>query len=133
MMKKLTTPSGVFGPFDQVQTLGDRYRCDGADLPFSVVGEGTIDDWTGDLPVFSSLPDVPVEVTRRQFKLALLSISLLDDVEAIVAGSNDRALQINYAEALVFERNNPLVLSMAAALGKTSAEIDALFIYAAGL
>lgn len=74
---------------------------------------------------------VPQIVTRAQFKLALLDLGLLDDVDALVAASNDRALQINWAERLEFERNHPLVIATAAALGKTAAEIDALFVLAA--
>ena len=72
-------------------------------------------------------------VTRRKFKLGLLAIGLLDDVEAAIAASGDRALQINYAEALDFDRNNQFVLQMSQALGKTDAEIDALFQLAASL
>ena len=49
-MKKLTTPAGVFGPYAAIETLIDRYRCDGADLPFSVVGEGAISEWVGPMP-----------------------------------------------------------------------------------
>lgn len=74
---------------------------------------------------------VPQIVTRAQFKLALLDLGLLDDVAALVAASNDRALQINWAERLEFERQHPLVIATAAALGKTEAEIDALFVLAA--
>lgn len=74
---------------------------------------------------------VPQIVTRAQFKLALLDLDLLDDVESLVAASNDRALQINWAERLEFERNHPLVIATAAALGKNAAEIDALFVLAA--
>jgi hypothetical protein len=74
---------------------------------------------------------IPQIVTRAQFKLALLSLNLLDTVESLVAGSADRALQINWAERLEFDRNHPLVLTTAAALGKTDAEIDALFLLAA--
>ena len=62
-MKKLTTAAGVFGPYRNVETLGDRYRVDGADLPFTVVGEGTIEEWTGPMPT----PDPP-ELTRAQKK-----------------------------------------------------------------
>jgi len=69
---------------------------------------------------------VPSSVTRGQFKLALLQMDLLDTVEAAIAAS-DRAVQINYAERLDFERNHPLVLQMAALLGKTEAEVDDLF------
>lgn len=41
-MKALTTPSGNFGPFNTIEVLSDRYRCDNTDLPFSVVGQGEI-------------------------------------------------------------------------------------------
>ncbi len=75
---------------------------------------------------------VPASVTRGQFKLALLQMDLLDDVEAAIALA-DRATQINYAERLDFERHHPLVITMAAALGKTDAEVDALFVLAATL
>lgn len=74
---------------------------------------------------------VPGVVTRAQFKLALLDLGLLDDVDALVAASNDRELQVNWAERLEFERNHPLVIATAAALGNTEAEIDALFVLAA--
>lgn len=74
-----------------------------------------------------------ISVTRRQFKLALLSVGLLDDIETAIAASGDRALQITYVEAQSFDRNNPFVAAMATALGKTSAEIDALFATAATL
>ena len=75
-------------------------------------------------------PTVPPSVTRAQFKLALLDLGLLTAVESLVAGSGDQALQINWAERLEFERNHPLVIATAA-LGKTEAEIDALFVLAA--
>lgn len=76
---------------------------------------------------------VPQSVTRRQIKLALLQSDLLGDVEAAIAASNDRALQINWEDALDFQRDNPLVLAMAAQLGKTPEETDDLFISAAAL
>lgn len=41
-MKALTTPSGNFGPFKQIEVLADRYRADNTDLPFTVVGQGEI-------------------------------------------------------------------------------------------
>jgi len=50
-MKKITTPAGaVFGPFRQVLVLGDRFRCDGADLPFSLAAGGLVEDWSDPLP-----------------------------------------------------------------------------------
>ena len=75
---------------------------------------------------------VPQVVSRAQFILALLQIDLLDEVEAAIAAA-DRAAQINYEERLEFERSFPLIATMAAVLGKTDAEVDALFVLAATL
>ena len=75
---------------------------------------------------------VPQVVSRAQFILALLQIDLLDEVEAAIEQA-DRAAQINYNERLEFERNFPLIATMAAVLGKTDADIDALFVLAATL
>lgn len=42
-MKALTTPAGNFGPYNTIEALQDRYRCNGnIDLPFSVAGQGEI-------------------------------------------------------------------------------------------
>lgn len=76
------------------------------------------------------LPSIPKVVSRAQFILALLEIGLLDEVEAVIEQA-DRATQINYRERLEFERDFPLISTMAAVLGKTDAEIDALFLLAA--
>ena len=98
-------------------------------------------NWTGyewvDLPyaapvITEPLPPVPQVVSRAQFILALLQIGLLDEVEAAIDQA-DRATQINYRERLEFERGFPLIATMAAVLGKTDAEIDAVFVLAATL
>jgi hypothetical protein len=44
VMKKIQFADSVFGPYQSVEVLDDRYHCDGADLPFSVVGQGLISD-----------------------------------------------------------------------------------------
>lgn len=98
-------------------------------------------NWTGyewvDLPYAAPVitePVIPVPqvVSRAQFILALLQIDLLDEVEAAIAQA-DRATQINYNERLEFERSFPLIATMAAVLGRTDAEIDAVFVLAATL
>ena len=95
-------------------------------------------NWTGyewvDLPYAAPVITEPVilvpqVVSRAQFILALLQIDLLDEVEAAIEQA-DRAAQINYKERLEFERNFPLIATMAAVLGKTDADIDALFVLA---
>ncbi len=98
-------------------------------------------NWTGyewvDLPYAAPVIPAPVilvpqVVSRAQFILALLAIGLLDEVEAAIEQA-DRAAQINYNERLEFERSFPLIATMAAVLGKTDAEVDALFVLAATL
>ena len=44
-MKQLNSVAGIFGPFASIETLQDRYRCDGADFQFSVIGDATIEDY----------------------------------------------------------------------------------------
>ncbi len=63
-MKALTTPSGNFGPYTTIEVLSDRYHCDDTDLPFSVVGQGTIVD--ADTIVWPVPPVVPP--TRDELK-----------------------------------------------------------------
>jgi hypothetical protein len=72
-------------------------------------------------------------VTRRQMLTALHRVGLLATIKAAVEASGDIELQIAFDESQEFQRNNPLLASMAQALGKTDAEIDAVFALAATL
>lgn len=68
-MKKIITPDGKFGPYNKVEILADRYHVDGADLPFTVVGQGEISDVVdGDFPPVIVLPpyDEVAEAVREQ-------------------------------------------------------------------
>lgn len=80
-------------------------------------------------PIPEIIPVVSV-VTPRQFKLALLAADLLDNIEAAIAESSDRALKINWEYATEFRRDNPFVTQMAQAINKTDTEVDALFVLA---
>jgi hypothetical protein len=73
------------------------------------------------------------KVSRRQMLTALHRVDLLTTIRAAVDASNDVELQIAFDEALEFERGNAFIGTMAAALGKTDAEIDAIFALAAGI
>jgi len=50
-----------------------------------------------------------------------------------LSAGNDIELQIAFDESQEFQRNNPFLATMAAALGKTDAEVDAIFALAATL
>jgi hypothetical protein len=74
---------------------------------------------------------VPVTVTARQIQLALLDLGQLDEVELYIATA-PRAEQIEWARASTIHRDHPMWDGIATALGKTSPDIDDLFVLAGG-
>lgn len=75
---------------------------------------------------------IPVAVTGRQAKLALLAAGKLDQVEVLLQAA-PRAVQIAWETAGTFERTNPLIAGLASQVGLTSTDIDQLFVEAAKL
>lgn len=78
-----------------------------------------------DQPTVDAL-DVPREASSGDFKNALLDLGWYADVDAAVAIARGRAA-IMWASASVYRRDSPLVAQIAAAIGKTEADIDTLF------
>lgn len=80
---------------------------------------------------------VPLSVTPRQAKLALLGAGLLDSVDAaldaIVDPTEQRAAQIEWEYAIEFRRDAPLIAAIGGALGLTDEQIDTLFVAAAAI
>jgi hypothetical protein len=134
-MKKLITSAGEFGPFSAIETLDDRYSADGQEFPFSVVVTGEIVDVEPEVTPAPII--VPTTITRRQARQKLLLIGLLDDVEPAINAIPDatqRALaMIEWQDSQAFERHRPLVISIGAALGLDSVDLDTLFIEASAL
>lgn len=89
-------------------------------------------DWLPPPPGPALPPTVPESVSARQFKLQLLAAGLLDDVEAWIA-SQDRAIQIAYANSGSFVRSEPMMQAGFAALGFAEEQIDAFFTAASAL
>lgn len=89
-----------------------------------------------EVPVIS-VPAVPVSVSMRQAKRALLAAGLLDLADQAIAGIADdterRAAQIDWTSATDVRRDWPLVASIAQALGLTDQQIDQLFVAASQL
>lgn len=77
-------------------------------------------------------PPVPEVISARQARLALLAAGLLAQVEATVSTA-DAATQIAWEYATEIQRDDPLVASMAGALGLDAATLDQLFFAAAEL
>ena len=78
---------------------------------------------------------VPEAVTMRQARLALLASGRLQAVEdaiTMIPGPEGVAARIEWEYAHEIRRDSPLVTGLAAALGLTDGDLDALFIGAAG-
>lgn len=82
----------------------------------------------GNTPEPADIPpaEIPV-ITMRQARLALLDAGLLATVDGYISGQPDESIKIYWDYSTEVHRDNPLVNQILTALGKTSAEIDALF------
>lgn len=94
--------------------------------------------WDGETltPPPPAPPVVPTAVTMRQARLALLGAGLLDDVDAAInamPSPQKEAARIAWEYSQEVQRHNGFVSVLGPALGLTEAQIDALFIAAAGL
>ena len=79
---------------------------------------------------------VPAEVTMRQARLALLSAGLLDTAQGVIDALPMPArsqAQIEWEYALSVRRDHPLIALMISEGLATEAEVDGLFMAAAGL
>lgn len=79
---------------------------------------------------------VPYAVTMRQARLALLQAGLLDDIDAAInslPSPSKEAARIEWEYSQEVQRDKPLVLALAPALGLDESQLDALFIAAAAL
>lgn len=65
-------------------------------------------------------------VTPRQFRLALLDLDLLDDVEALVAAS-PRAVRLEWEYSVLLERKDARWDMLGAGMSKTPTDIDNVF------
>lgn len=84
---------------------------------------------------FEDIPEPPrpeAVVTPRQIRLALNAIGMRDAVETYVNGA-DQNTKDTWLYATQFERSHPMIAAAAAATGKTSADLDALFLLASTL
>jgi hypothetical protein len=68
---------------------------------------------------------VPVSISPRQARLQLLSLGLLDDLEAVI--TTNRAWQIEWEYATEVKRNSPLIDAVATQAGLTEEQIDQMF------
>lgn len=76
---------------------------------------------------------VPQTVTSGDFMRALIELGWYGDVKAVIDAQDPNTdqgllIQVLWARAAVIERNNQILAMVAAAIGKTSEDLDALFL-----
>ena len=79
---------------------------------------------------------IPTAVSMRQARLALYQEGKLDQVQPLIDAMAEPAkttTQISWDYATTVQRDDDLVIQLSAALGLTSADLDALFTLAATL
>ena len=75
---------------------------------------------------------IPQVVSRFQAKAVLAGAGLLDTVEAMMSDPDTPIVaRLAWQDALEFRRDSPTILTMAASLELTPAQVDGLFIAAA--
>jgi hypothetical protein len=130
-------------PFSDAEADGTAWT-DLAHNPEGVVATGWIEtpaqpsfdansqalEWTG--TAWEVVSRVPASVSRLQAKQALLAAGHLAAVKALVASSPEN-IQIYFADADPWHRDHAEVNTLGAALGLSSAQIDALFVAAAAI
>lgn len=88
-------------------------------------GQEELLDDHADIEAFHADP-VPQQVSAGQMLQALNELGLLATVDAAVAQADAFAQRL-WARAPNFPRNDPMVIAIGTAIGKTSQELDDLF------
>lgn len=93
--------------------------------------EEKLREWVAE-EIKKAKPVVPPELTPRQFRLAMLADGTSpSEITTLLQGNEAGLIEWEYASTI--KRDHPLVASLAAALGKTEEEIDAIFIAGGGI
>lgn len=115
---------------DNLPTPEGCVRFDG-DLVESMVWDEAIQNIRQSLE--GEIPAPALSVTPWQIRKALNAIGLRESVEAAVAASADITVKDGWEFATEFREDDVFVISLGAAMGKTSAEMHGVFLLAKSL
>lgn len=126
---KKPDPHTLAAVFVAVQPLSPELQPQGAevmsqDALVGWIAEEVSSGWTP-APLPTTNP-VPVEVTPRQFKLALLQTGVSPSV-ITAAIANNEAASIEWEYATTFRRDHSLINAMAGSFGFSPTDLDNLF------
>lgn len=102
-----------------------------------ITGAVTSKEWTPEETAaretrLASMRQVPEKITPRQVRLLLLQKGMLQNVLTLIA-TQDEATRITWEYATEFQRNNPLLKSLATSLNITDQQLDQFFFEASEL
>jgi len=123
-----------------MKTLAFKDNADGY-YQVELSDDASVPDWAAKLtpcevilppePVIA--PPAPLSITPWQIRKALIQLELDEQVEAMVAASDDKVLKAGWEYATEFVETDPFVVAMGASLGKTPEELHELFLFAGTL
>lgn len=134
-MKTVYSDAGVLGPFQVIEVLEDRLRCDGVEYQFDLLGHYTIEDGSPPPPP-PPPPPVPDSVPMLNLHLAMHTAGWLQAWYAYLGtltGDAYALLDIRWTRSITVRRADQWFIDAATALSKSSADIDQLFIAAGAL
>jgi hypothetical protein len=89
-------------------------------------GQEELPDDHAEVAAFRAAVPTPGAASAGDFMRALYELGWYDDVSAAVTAAGGLP-KILWNRASVFERNHPMVIAIATAIGKTSDDLDELF------
>lgn len=92
--------------------------------------EATEEPSLEDVQYFLSWVVKPDTVSPYQGKTALMHIGLYDTVDNMISTSNNAMLKIAWTSAIEFNKNSPLIQTMASQLNLSKEQVDVLFLCA---
>lgn len=97
-------------------------------------GFAVVDPPTPEAPPEPEPPGPPQSVTAAQGGIALIQAGLMDAVQAVVdAAETPAEIKWAWTRATTWDRDSPALAYLSNAAGITSAQMDALFVAAAGI
>jgi len=91
------------------------------------------EEYTYDGNTWVLIDAVPVKITMRQARLALLQAGLLDAITSSIVESTDEEMKIEWEYATEIRRDWPSLISTTESLGVSKFDLDAMFIAASAL
>jgi len=76
---------------------------------------------------WESMPVAPVVVSFRSLAFALLQAGLYEQVKAAALSTTEGEIWWSTAQSTTVHRDHPFVIALAAAIGQTPEQIDAIF------